>query len=1219
MAPTLHSAFARSSTKPRGRWFQVMATIRITLSGFIVGLAAFVVAALPPQPAGAASTTYVFAPPSMVVGEASGSVSLPVTLSAPSTSTVTVAYNVPGSNCNYPNQASSGTLTFAPGVVSQNVPVTINQCNVAALNFFTLTLSAPTNATIARATTQVDVVGDNNLEATPGLYVKNAVVDTTAGTVQVPVLLGGPSGATSASTVSVNYTTTNGSAVAGTDYTTTSNTLTFGPGQTEQNITVPIIDRTSAAASRSFSVTLSSPTNAVITQGTGVVTIGASGGTTVSSPNIFAPPNTVVGEADGWMDLPVTLSAPSANLVTVAYNVPGSNCNYPNQGSSGTLSFVPGVVLQAIRVQINQCNAAALNFFTLTLSAPTNATIARATTQVDVVGDNNLEATPGLYVKNAVVDTTAGTVQVPVLLGGPSGATSASTVSVNYTTTNGSAVAGTDYTTTSNTLTFGPGQTEQNITVPIIDRTSAAASRSFSVTLSSPTNAVITQGTGVVTIGASGGTTVSSPNIFAPPNTVVGEADGWMDLPVTLSAPSANLVTVAYNVPGSNCNYPNQGSSGTLSFVPGVVLQAIRVQINQCNAAALNFFTLTLSAPTNATIARATTQVDVVGDNNLEATPGLYVKNAVVDTTAGTVQVPVLLGGPSGATSASTVSVNYTTTNGSAVAGTDYTTTSNTLTFGPGQTEQNITVPIIDRTSAAASRSFSVTLSSPTNAVITQGTGVVTIGASGGTTVSSPNIFAPPNTVVGEADGWMDLPVTLSAPSANLVTVAYNVPGSNCNYPNQGSSGTLSFVPGVVLQAIRVQINQCNVTTNQTFTLTLSGATNATIARATTTVTVVHVEGSLTSLTPSRILDTRSNLGATGPVASGGTVSLQVDGAGGIPASGVAAVVLNVTVTQPADGGYLTVYPDGGSRPTTSALNFSAGETVPNLVIAPVGADGKVDFFNGSSGTVQVLADVSGWFASGTAGAGGLTPLTPSRILDTRSNLGATGPVASGGTVSLQVDGAGGIPASGVAAVVLNVTVTQPADGGYLTVYPDGGSRPTTSALNFSAGETVPNLVIAPVGADGKVDFFNGSSGTVQVLADVSGWFASGTAGAGGLTPLTPSRILDTRSNLGATGPVASGGTVSLQVDGAGGIPASGVAAVVLNVTVTQPADGGYLTVYPDGGSRPTTSALNFSAGETVPNLVIAPVGADGKVDFFNGSSGTVQVLADVSGWFSTQ
>ena len=217
----------------------------------------------------------------------------------------------------------------------------------------------------------------------------------------------------------------------------------------------------------------------------------------------------------------------------------------------------------------------------------------------------------------------------------------------------------------------------------------------------------------------------------------------------------------------------------------------------------------------------------------------------------------------------------------------------------------------------------------------------------------------------------------------------------------------------------------------------------------------------------------------------------------------------------------MTVYPDGGTRPSTSSVNFSAGETVPNLVIAPVGTDGKVDFYNGSFGTVQVLADASGWFASGTAGPGGLTPLTPTRILDSRFDVGGTGPVAAGGTISLQVDGVDGIPASGVAAVVLNVTATSPTSSGFLTVYPDGGTRPSTSSVNFSAGETVPNLVIAPVGTDGKVDFYNGSSGTVQVLADVSGWFASGTAGPGGLTPLTPTRILDSRFDVGGTGPVA--------------------------------------------------------------------------------------------------
>ncbi len=377
------------------------------------------------------------------------------------------------------------------------------------------------------------------------------------------------------------------------------------------------------------------------------------------------------------------------------------------------------------------------------------------------------------------------------------------------------------------------------------------------------------------------------------------------------------------------------------------------------------------------------------------------------------------------------------------------------------------------------------------------------------------------------------------------------------------------------------------------------------------------IAGGVTPLTPARILDTRVDNGASGPVQATHVISVQVEGHGGVPASGVGAVVLNVTVTDPQFGGYLTVYPDGVTRPATSNLNFLKGETIPNLVVAPVGSDGKVDFYNGSGGTVQIIGDVSGWFASGTAGAGGLTPLTPARILDTRVNNGVSGPVPAEGEVSLQVEGHGGVPASGVGAVVLNVTVTDPQLGGYLTVYPDGVTRPATSNLNFLKGETIPNLVVAPVGSDGKVDFYNGSGGTVQILGDVSGWFASGSAGAGGLTPLTPARILDTRVNNGVSGPVPAEGEVSLQVVGRGGVPAYGVGAVILNVTVTSPQIGGYITVYPDGFTRPVTSNLNFLKGETIPNLVVAPVGSDGKVDFYNGSGGTVQILGDVSGWWS--
>src|SRR5439155_269772 len=83
-----------------------------------------------------------------------------------------------------------------------------------------------------------------------------------------------------------------------------------------------------------------------------------------------------------------------------------------------------------------------------------------------------------------------------------------------------------------------------------------------------------------------------------------------------------------------------------------------------------------------------------------------------------------------------------------------------------------------------------------------------------------------------------------------------------------------------------------------------------------------------------------------------------------------------------------------------------------------------------------------------------------------------------------------GIPV-GARAVTLNVTATNPTAGGYLTVFPHGQSRPTASNLNFTAGQTIPNLVTVPVGADGKVDFYN-FLGTTDVVADVFGYYTSG-------------------------------------------------------------------------------------------------------------------------------
>ncbi|WP_327263988.1 peptidoglycan recognition protein [Streptomyces sp. NBC_01232] len=364
---------------------------------------------------------------------------------------------------------------------------------------------------------------------------------------------------------------------------------------------------------------------------------------------------------------------------------------------------------------------------------------------------------------------------------------------------------------------------------------------------------------------------------------------------------------------------------------------------------------------------------------------------------------------------------------------------------------------------------------------------------------------------------------------------------------------------------------------------------------------------------PKRLMDTREGLGVPQAKVAGGTsVTLQVAGGStGIPASGVTAAVLNVTATEPTQSSFVSVYPNGTARSSASNLNFTAGQTIPNLVVVPV-VDGKVSFYN-HSGAVHLIADITGYFTWSGEGATH-TNIGPTRLMDTREGLGVPQAKVAGGTsVTLPVAGVEGIPATGVKAVVLNVTATNPTQSSFVSVYPSGTTRSSASNLNFTAGQTIPNLVIVPV-VDGKVSFYN-HSGTVDLIADITGYFSDSTSGATH-TNIGPTRLMDTREGLGVPQAKVAGGTsVTLPVAGIEGIPATGVKAVVLNVTATNPTQSSFVSVYPSGTTRSSASNLNFTAGQTIPNLVIVPV-VDGKVSFYN-HSGTVDLIADITGYFT--
>jgi hypothetical protein len=389
--------------------------------------------------------------------------------------------------------------------------------------------------------------------------------------------------------------------------------------------------------------------------------------------------------------------------------------------------------------------------------------------------------------------------------------------------------------------------------------------------------------------------------------------------------------------------------------------------------------------------------------------------------------------------------------------------------------------------------------------------------------------------------------------------------------------------------------------------------------------------GALSPLPPSRICDTRSgnpsNLSGGAAQCDGHTLTqgtpltVQVAGLGGVPPSGATAAVLNVTVTDPTSAGYLTVYPAGEVAPLASNLDFAVGETVANLVEVGLGAQGQVEVVTNATST-DVTMDVEGYVAPPTvAGEGLYQPLAaPTRICDTRQAQPAnqcTGKtLGPQGALTIQVTGLAGVPL-GAVAVAANVTVTDTTAPSYLTVFP-GGTRPTASNLNWMPGATVPNLTVSALSPGGALTVFN-DAGSADVVVDVLGYYTPAGGSGTQFNPLTtPTRICDTRqaapANQCSGKTLGAQGTLTIQVTGLAGVP-QGAVAVAVNVTVTDTTTTSYLTVYP-GGATPLASSLNWSPGQTVPNLVLAALSSTGTLTLYN-AQGATDLVVDVEGWYS--
>ncbi|MGD9999532.1 MAG: hypothetical protein AB7L17_18255 [Ilumatobacteraceae bacterium] len=395
--------------------------------------------------------------------------------------------------------------------------------------------------------------------------------------------------------------------------------------------------------------------------------------------------------------------------------------------------------------------------------------------------------------------------------------------------------------------------------------------------------------------------------------------------------------------------------------------------------------------------------------------------------------------------------------------------------------------------------------------------------------------------------------------------------------------------------------------------------------------------GEYHALTPQRIYDSRAispvneaNPGPKPADPSAPTFDIQLLGLGGVPTdvNNVLAVVVNITVAEPTGEGWLNAYGAGAEAGTASILNFDTNQIVPNLSIVRPGADGKLTiklFSSRPGGTAQVIVDVFGWFSTSANPDRGarLIPVAPGRLYDSRNP--GNQPLGTAGSVELTIQGAtlenGVTVPSDVVGVVLNLTGVndQPdSTGTFVSVVPDlaPGEKPSTSNVNLVRGQVKPNMVMVPVGADGKIHIYN-NSGATNIVVDVAGYLQADLteSKAGRIVPLTaPFRVLDTRE--AAWGAVALGagqaedwsfssfvssvkiGTASVgdQMAVIGNLTSASLTPEVAGSNI-----GSFLTVYPSDQPRPNASNLNTVAGnKAVANLAILKYSASKTVRVYN-------------------
>lgn len=359
-----------------------------------------------------------------------------------------------------------------------------------------------------------------------------------------------------------------------------------------------------------------------------------------------------------------------------------------------------------------------------------------------------------------------------------------------------------------------------------------------------------------------------------------------------------------------------------------------------------------------------------------------------------------------------------------------------------------------------------------------------------------------------------------------------------------------------------------------------------------------------------RVLNTQTGVGVTAGVRGpASTTTFQVLGVGGVPATNVRAVMVDVTTKAPTASTYLKLWPgDGSARPVGVTAIVGPNESISNSAVVEIGTNGKLSLYN-NAGNVHVYVDVLGYFTTvtGASGPGGFVPV-PSNptLVSTSAGTGTpAGTIPANGTRTVNLLGGGVVPA-GSPAVFVDLQVNGATQPGWVRTSPTGGTG-YSSNLEFGTGLTSSGAMIR-IAPDGRATITNQSTAAITVLIRLQGYFTSSNTQGAGLRPIAR-RLIDTT--------LPANGTVDLAVGGTNGLPIKGIAGAALNFVATGGTANGYFKAWPVNATEPASSVSTWVTGKARSGMAIIKPGFEGKIRVRNSSTGTVRLYAELQGWFA--